>query len=852
MTSTATDNAGQISPSRSGTIVSSWANEEECILRECLYVLQGISGERIRFRGDNDDDATNNEIEGSSYNTVALTQKEQAVVTIHSKALPHVKTGTPRSCSVFIPPSLCYQSKLGSGALDAINICAEAGWLYRRLQRHLDRTRRHFNDKDDEKTTTLTTSNITTTTTGSIQRAFASALQLELQSYQQFLARQHNTQPATITTLRHLLVAIQAPVHRLTILAAITDAMSHLPGPDLLHALHMAATRHGDTRHQIIAETLLAQASRPWLDRLYLWTTEGVLLDDPAREFFVQLKTTTKSASTTTKKGSSSSDDDCRLWTDRYRLDDSKVPQGILERNLIEPAFMIGKGINFIRKCLLDGEWTLELTTTTATTTTTTTEDKDRNQHMIMGTAGTKNADRKHKRQEQLGFVYTKHRVGSQQCSTIHRTLLEATSLVHSHILTSLHEKHCLMHHLFALKQFLLLGQGDFFSALMDGIYSEYENKRGIVGIYRHSLAAIVETALRNTNASGFPPDIVGRLEVELLLDADDDVRYQFGPRSDSAEDDPRTVWDIFALEYRVPDPVLSIVHPKAVKQYKDMFLFLFGLRKIEFLLNLTWRQSAVLQHALQTTAQHNGLDVSNSPEYVKSLVLLRQVAMTRQAMMHFVVNFKSYLMFEVLEGGWKGLRRDMQASETLDEAIQSHDEYLEGICRTSLHAVIDPSSTSSQESLSDHVKDLLNLTDKFCSYQHQLFGQAIEAAERAAEKRRLAEHRLEEGQWGFSSEKERDEEGSFFGLSDEEKMAELDELSNGFNDRAVEFLRVLDFTLNGGPVVEESTPGTPSNDDAMDDMKVFDDKGDTGALRFLAFQLDCNKFYSPGRSSNG
>ena len=37
-----------------------------------------------------------------------------------------------------------------------------------------------------------------------------------------------------------------------------------------------------------------------------------------------------------------------------------------------------------------------------------------------------------------------------------------------------------MMQHLFALKQFLLLGQGDFFSALMEGLHSEFSGEPGV------------------------------------------------------------------------------------------------------------------------------------------------------------------------------------------------------------------------------------------------------------------------------------------------------------------------------------------------------------------------------------
>ena len=120
-----------------------------------------------------------------------------------------------------------------------------------------------------------------------------------------------------------------------------------------------------------------------------------------------------------------------------------------------------------------------------------------------------------------------------------------------------------MMQHLFALKQFLLLGQGDFFSALMEGLHSEFSSEPGVAGIYKHSLLAIVEGALRSTNAKYLPQYVLDRLQVELLMDPDDDAYNMFGPdrRVGADDQDQRTVWDIFMLDYQIPEPLLAILY---------------------------------------------------------------------------------------------------------------------------------------------------------------------------------------------------------------------------------------------------------------------------------------------------
>lgn len=248
---------------------------------------------------------------------------------------------------------------------------------------------------------------------------------------------------------------------------------------------------------------------------------------------------------------------------------------------------------------------------------------------------------------------------------------------------------------------------------------------------------------------------------------------------------------------------------------------------------------------ALQTSAQYNAIDISTSKGYSQATILLRRISMTRQSMMHFVVNLKSYLMLEVIEGGWKELERDIEKAQTLDDVIQAHDRYINGVLRKSLfgqHMDADASETP---------RLLLSLADVFCTYQQQLFDQALEAAERASRKRREAEERVTQGEWGFQSEKEMKEEESFFGLADDSKLDAADRISENFSELIVEMLNALDRKLNGSPVWDETsslaTPLYSVGDRAMQ----HEDKDDLDSLRFLTFQLDHNGFYGTSDSQS-
>jgi gamma-tubulin complex component 3 len=711
---------------------------------------------------------------------------------------------------------------LGSGAEDAIRLAGEAGWLYLRVEEYILEQQRQ---KSPEEASDAEGG-------GSLARALARALSEELQSYRTTLARMEDS-VTNETSLREILAAVQGPLRRLKTLAVVTDGVANLQGAQILTALHRHADRHGDAQHAAAVQGLLQAACRPWFDMLYAWTVEGQLID-PAHEFFVA------SSSSVAQQDRS---DKSNLWRAGYLLQRDKVPTGILDADMVEQVFVLGKGVNFIRECLCEGgEWSVAAALDGAESTDETSPVDPP-------------SDSRGGRKKELGFYYplpSSHECNQQTHDKLRSTLRQAAALTHSHILQSLRNQYCLMQHLFALKQFLLLGQGDFYSSLMDALYTEFfEHNRGsIVGIYRHTLAAIVESCIRSTNASSFSQDILDRLQVELLLDKDDDVRYMFGsPKTKVGVEDQRTVWDIFTLDYVVPDPVRAIVNSSSMESYKRMFSFLFGVKKIEFGLNLTWRQSAVLQHALHTAAQYNGIKVGSNPAYAQAVVLLRQIAMTRQSMMHFVGNLKIYLMFEVIEGGWKDLVPTVNEAETLDEVIGAHDSYLTSLCRKSLlptKEVEDAATTEDSLDLGGKVDNLLLLVAEFCSYQEDLFGDALEAAERATEKRREAENRLKHGEWGFQSEKEVAEEESFFGLADAAKLTDLDRLSAQFDAQIVDLLEALDAKLNvspSPPILEDRPPLTPTVA-SQDRFEPADDEGDLESLRFLSFQLDHNSYY--------
>ena len=95
--------------------------------------------------------------------------------------------------------------------------------------------------------------------------------------------------------------------------------------------------------------------------------------------------------------------------------------------------------------------------------------------------------------------------------------------------------------HLQALKKFMLLGQGDFVTCLMDSVGPELQKSPS--KLHRHNLTGHLEGALRSSNAQFEPTYILNRVSVRLLEAAPGD-----------------TGWEVFTLDYAIDAPLIAVV----------------------------------------------------------------------------------------------------------------------------------------------------------------------------------------------------------------------------------------------------------------------------------------------------
>ena len=791
-------------------------NQYNLLLRDCFFALQGIDGEMVRFLC-------------KHHGSGPVINSQSQYPYFHEQGL-HIRPGILSNISS--NPNVIEE---------AIRICGECGWLYLRIQSYTK------NSQNDSSALTKLDR------IGIVRRAFSAALNKELGGYHHLLAMLESKLKKNVEKMKHpkirnhqpftfrrLLVWLSEPTFRLQVLATITDGVQSLRGGQLADALHLHAKSHGDPMIQDLLYEIVATSTTPIYRMMKNWVLEGLLPNDPHDEFFIvqrvkksngiqDNKHRRKINKQTRKYHSNDIDNDDNIWDGKYYLNATMIPRFIGEE-LAQEALLVGKGINFIRVYLDEPSWRLCL-----------------NESSVSESPGSTFCLKDN--------VETSFRYGNEY--KLLQTLLHASSQINSHILKSLiGRQHRLIDHLHGIKRILLLGQGDFVVTLLDGL--QFELNKPSNRVYIHTLNAIFDNAIRSTNARYLPPHVLEKFRVKLLkktntfLFSDNDSRDDKLPK-DSLRQHEDVGWDIFSLDYNLEAPLSAIIHSRARQKYRRIFHLLWKMKQIEWALNKSWKQANALNHALwQYLGKYNTTN-RKKISGKSAMLLLNQAATTRQAMLHFISNLQSYLLFEVVEGGWKSLLQSVQKAKSLNEVIEAHDNYLSNITKKSL---LDRRSSGL---IAFQLAAVFNKCSEFCSWQESAFNMAEKALQHTRTKQNEVEQRSANGLWGYElQEWDTDSDVEFFrALSDAEKATAVNKISKEFSAAIKDLLFVLHNKINSTPLNEHDKQHVACKklDEKMNIIWEYKKKkiqieglssvyDVDSALRFLAFQLDFNEFY--------
>ncbi|KAF6833905.1 Spindle pole body component alp6 [Colletotrichum musicola] len=444
-------------------------------------------------------------------------------------------------------------------------------------------------------------------------------------------------------TLKRCVVWTREATMGLRLMSLIAEESENKRGGQLISLIHGFSSSHGDPMVAAFAERLLVHVTRPFYDILRRWIYDGELLD-PYCEFFVKEQKQTDEP----KTGGSS------VWEDKYEIDKDMIPS-IITQDFAQKVFLIGKSLNFIRHSCGDSQWVEGYS-------------KEASKELRYG-----------------------------DTATLEAWIDEAYKTTMKRLIDLMANKFHLFEHLQALKNYILLGQGDFIALLMESLAANLDRPAGAQ--YRHTLTAQLEHAIRGSNAQYDSPEVLRRLDARMLQLSHGDIG-----------------WDCFTLEYKVDAPVDVVVTDWGNRQYLKVFNFLWRIKRVEFALASTWRKCMT---------GSRGVLQNSDPVVVQTWKSTRGVL---AEMIHFIGQLQYYILFEVIESSWNELQKRIHREGcTLDDLIKAHTRYLNDITHKGLlgakRSVRQVDTATGEDDRTSYLSQLGDLLRAMLSYRDSVDG---------------------------------------------------------------------------------------------------------------------------------
>ncbi|VDB90091.1 unnamed protein product [Peniophora sp. CBMAI 1063] len=554
---------------------------EHILLRDTLYLLQGISGKHIRFSSSNG---------GESMQQVVFSEAPEA--------------------------------RIGQSTKELIHRLSEVGYLYQLVDKFV---------RDREIGTDV----------GMIEQSLCHHLQSQLTEYYRLIAVLESQLSVVATesdsnevraeesglTLRRLDVWINEWRLRMRMMSVCVGAARDTHGGALVNLIH-GYTENGDPFVRQFTDHLLEEVSMPFFATLQKWLFSGELYD-PYNEFFVgvdpdlahvQYVHAAAYAGGGVADGGfglsveedviGEKENSLRLWENKFEFRQDMLPAFVNE-NFGRKIFSTGRSLNFIRYSCHDSDWVATREKLSHT---------ERGELQYSDISGLERS------------IDTAYRIASQRLFDI------------------FFDKFRLLDHLQAVKNYLLLGYGDFVDHLMETLGPSLSKPANT--LYRHNLTATLETAVRSSNAQNDPPDILRRLDAEML----EYTRSEIG-------------WDVFTLVYKIDAPLDTVLDPDSMVKYLKLFNHLWKIKRIEMTLTKGWLRAG------------SGTKVFiHLPELEQEW---HQLRLSVAEMIHFIRQMQAYSQLEVIECSWADLMDFVHKKEgDLDALIAAHRDYLGRLVR--------------------------------------------------------------------------------------------------------------------------------------------------------------------------
>jgi gamma-tubulin complex component 3 len=438
--------------------------------------------------------------------------------------------------------------------------------------------------------------------TGLVSQSLCYAIKDELSEYYRFIATLENMRDSNFQagglSFKSLYLWTIDPMECLKWILIICDVCRPLKGGQILSTL-FSYTMHGCPEIQHLVNRLLTKSLAPFMNFLRNWVYSGELVD-PLGEFFIEM-----SKKTVVDK----------IWTDKYRLNIEMVPN-FISRSTAEQILIAGKSKTFLRKYKTGQQWNLSA-------------EFIKVENLVS-----------FRFMEGLKFRALENWVAavSRECNAkLKEVLIKEYEFF----------EHCRM-----IKNFLLLGKGDFINSLLEAMQETLGTSAS--KIFRHNLVSILDSVKSQGSLNGYRKDLLEKVGIFLF-------EQSVGTRG----------WDIFSLHYDIEPPLSTIFETESMQYYYRFFNLIWKIKYLIF--SLSSHSKIHRRSFLQKDLPEDMMDKVNLSNHI------------RHQMLHFLNTFLSYIMLEVVETEWEIFLKGVEIADCLDEIIERHREFVVKILDKSL-----------------------------------------------------------------------------------------------------------------------------------------------------------------------
>ena len=399
----------------------------------------------------------------------------------------------------------------------------------------------------------------------------------------------------------------------------------------------------GDPAARTLLQTLLRDASRPYMAMLNEWLHHGSI-KDPHSEFLIKEQQSIK-------RERLEEDYTDEYWEKRYTIRENDVPPQL--EGVKDKVLLAGKYLNVVREC---------------------------------------------------GGVDVSKEVKDVPKSFDDPQFLDNVNGAYAHanssLLNLLVTTHALGARLRSMKHYFFLDRSDFFTYFLDLSTSELKKPWRLVNVGK--LQSLLDLVLRQPGTVAaqdpFKEDVKVQMNnvglTQLVMRVVNVKGFEEGPAPESVdryrtpatkpaidEEDKMTGFEALEFKFSVPFPLSLVISSKTVFRYQILFRYLLSMRHIEGLLVSSWED-----HNKVLSWTHK----SGDPQ----LEMWKRRAWTLRArMLVFVQQTLYYCTSEVIEPNWQALMARVNGddkferngrigsakpSRTVDELMEDHVDFLD------------------------------------------------------------------------------------------------------------------------------------------------------------------------------